>query len=1008
MIGNTILHYKIIDKLGEGGMGIVYKAEDTKLKREVAIKFLPNNFNVSAKDKEKLKLEAQIAAGFNHPNIATVFAIEEFGDDTFIVMEYVKGNELKDIIRNNPDRKLNFNDFLNYAIQITEGLNAAHKKGIIHRDIKSSNIMLSDDGRIRVMDFGLAHIHGDPLLTKKGSTPGTTAYMSPEQLRGEEVDLRADIWSLGIVFYEMLTGQPPFQGNFDQAIIYSILHEKPKSLKKINPEVPDELEQVVLSCLEKDRKKRIQSAEDLLTQLKALQSKTSVSGIRKFSPSRLKISRAGLVAATIIAAVLIMLAAFLPIKKIFNPENLPEIHSRLQKLVNDEKYFEAHLLAEEHKSLLENDSVFQQLSLIIYDTLSVTSDPEGAKVYLLRYNPHNTDSTGNGKLIGETPIKNLQIVRGDYLIIIEKSAEQKETSENELTFPFGKIEYIPVKRVASSYPIMKEFPVIVRGIKINAKLIEKDKLPENMVFVPGGNHKLMSSSVQQEKPLTLDNYFIDKYEVSNADFKKFIQAGGYLKEEYWKYKFKKNGKEIPWQEAMKLFIDRTNLNGPRSWVNQNYPAGKEKYPVTDITWYEAAAYAEFLGKSLPTVYQWEKAARNGVPNYHSTSMPWGLIYALDDISGRTNFNSNGTVPVDKFDFGISYYECYNVAGNVKEWCLNKSTDGFVYADGSYQDSNYVFGTFKSFDGFYSSPALGFRCVKNLPTSKSDQGSMMIDLNVQVPVYHPVDDSKMKSILKLYDYEKKPLNPKIIFTEENKYWVKEKVAFDSPFGDKILGYLFLPKKSEKPFQCILWNPHSGVYRYGYSSDWAAEKLFTENIKYGRALFVIIPKGTSERKWEFGEERTDKSSKLFHNRLIRWVIEQRIVLDYLESRSDIDSSRIAYITTANDYDGFIVPGVDNRFKCNIIIANGIYEEDQKILSAEINPVNFLSRYKAPTYMMHGKYDEAVYFSASVLPAYNLLSEPKKLEALNTTHVPPLAMRVPLINKWLDESLGKVKLK
>jgi serine/threonine protein kinase len=244
MIGRTILHYKIFEKLGEGGMGIVYKAEDTKLKREVAIKFLPKSFNVSEKDKQKLKTEAQIAAGLNHPNIATVYAIEESGDDTFIVMEYVQGSELKEVIRNSPQRKINLNDFLNYAIQIAEGVNAAHKKGIIHRDIKSSNIMLSDDGRIRVMDFGLAQIHGDPLVTKKGSTPGTTAYMSPEQLRGEEVDFRSEIWSLGIVLFEMLTGQQPFQGNFDQAIIYSILHEKPKSIKKINPNVSDELEQV--------------------------------------------------------------------------------------------------------------------------------------------------------------------------------------------------------------------------------------------------------------------------------------------------------------------------------------------------------------------------------------------------------------------------------------------------------------------------------------------------------------------------------------------------------------------------------------------------------------------------------------------------------------------------------------------------------------------------------------------------------------------------------------------
>lgn len=1008
MVGQIILHYRILEELGRGGMGIVYKAEDTKLKREVAIKFLPHTFNVNEKDKEKLKAEAQIAAGLNHPNIATVYAIEEFGDDTFIVMEYVKGIELKDIFKTHSGRKIKLSEIIDYAIQITEGINAAHKKGIIHRDIKSSNIMLSDDGRIRVMDFGLAHIHGDPNITKKGSTPGTTAYMSPEQLRGEEVDFRSDIWSLGIVLFEMLTGQTPFQGNFDQAIIYSVLHEKPKSLKKINPEIPDELEQIVLSCLEKDPKKRIQSAEELLAKLKAVKNQNVTSGSYKFSPSRLRISKAGLVVASIIASVLIVLAAFLPLKKIFNNENLPEIRERLQQLVNEEKYYEASLLAEENKSVLENDSVFKQLSLIIYDTLSVSSEPQGAKVYLLRYNPEKIDSVNKGELIGETPLKDFQIVRGDYLITLEKEAEPVKNTENELTFPFGRVEYVPVKRVASSYPIMKEFPVVVRGINISVELIEKDKLPENMVFVPGGNHKLMSSSVHQEKPVTLNDFFIDKHEVSNAEYKKFISAGGYLRKEFWKHKFIKQGKEITWQEAMKLFVDKTNLNGPRSWVNQNYPEGKEKYPVTDISWYEAAAYAEFLGKSLPTVYQWEKAARNGVPNYHSTSMPWGLIYPLDDISGRTNFNGNGTVPVDKYDFGISYYECYNTAGNVEEWCLNRSTDGYVYADGSYEDSNYVFGTFKSSDGFYSSPSLGFRCVKNVEGKNSDQGGMQINLAPHIPVYHPVDDSKFESIRKLYEYEKHPLNPKIILSEENEYWTKQKISFDSPFGDRVSGYLFLPKNAVQPYQCIIWNPHSGVYRYGYSADWAAEKLYAENIKYGRALFVIIPKGTPERKWEYGDEKTNKSSKLFRDRVIRWVIEQRILLDYLNSRSDIDASKIAYITTANDYDGFIVPGVDNRFKCNIIIANGIYEEDQKKLPAEINPVNFLPRYKAPTYVMHGKYDEAVYFSSSVIPAYNLLPEPKKLEALNTTHVPPLAMRVPLINKWLDEYLGRVRIK
>lgn len=1008
MIGQTILHYKILDKLGEGGMGIVYKAEDTKLKREVAIKFLPHSITVNEKDKLRLKTEAQIAAGLNHPNIATVFAIEDFGDDTFIVMEYVQGRELKELIKNSPNKKIRQSDFLNYAIQISEGLNTAHKKGIIHRDIKSTNIMLAEDGRIRIMDFGLAHIQGDPLITKKGSTPGTTAYMSPEQLRGEEADFRSDIWSLGIVLFEMLTGIPPFQGNFDQAIVYSILHEKPKSIKKLNPDVTDEIEQIVMQCLEKDRKKRIQSAEELLNRLKAIKGETSVSGIHKYGLSRVRFSKAGLTLALVIASVFIFLVVTLPIRKILSSDNLQEVDFKLQQLVNNEQYYEASQLAEEHRSVLENDSLFKELSLIIYDTLSVSSEPSGAKVYMIRYRPGHSDLNTKGELIGETPIKNFRVVRGDYLLTIEKTGERSSTSENQYSVPFEKVEYAPAQRIASSYPIMKEFPVPVRGIQINLKLIEKDKLPEDIVFVSGGNHKLVSSSIDFHKPVRLNDFYIDKYEVGNANYKKFISAGGYLNKKYWKYRFVKDGKEISWEDAMKLFVDRTNLPGPRSWINQNYPNGKEKYPVTDISWYEAAAYAEFLGKSLPTVYQWERAARNGVPNYHSVSMPWGWIYPLTNISDRTNFNSNGPEPVDKYKFGISYYGCYNVAGNVSEWCFNKSNDEFTYADGSYADSNYVFGTFKGAGGFYTSPTLGFRCVKNPDETNLDQGGMNLYLSPQIPVYHPVNDLKFKSIKKLFDYKKISFNPRVILTEENNNWIKQKISFDSPFSDKIIGYLFLPKNVAKPYQCILWNPHSGVYKYGFSADWAAEKLFSENIIYGRALFVLVPKGSPERKWELGEDNPDLSNPLFRDHVIRWVIEIRIALDYLASRSDIDLDKIAYITTANDYDGYIVPGMDNRFKCNILISNGIHQEDQKILPEEINPVNFLPRYKGITYIMNGKYDEVVYYSDSVLPAFNLLPEPKKIAALNTAHVPPLAMRVPLINKWLDESLGPINYK
>ena len=203
MIGKTISHYKILEKLGEGGMGVVYKAEDTELKREVAIKFLPPHIAKHGEERKRFRVEAQAAAALNHPNIATIHAIEEVDDEMFIIMEYIKGQELKDKIEAGP---LPIEDTLNLANQIAKGLQAAHTKGVVHRDIKSANIMLTDEGDVKIMDFGLAKVRGGPKLTQEQSTLGTASYMSPEQTRGEEVDHRTDIFSLGVLLYEMLTG----------------------------------------------------------------------------------------------------------------------------------------------------------------------------------------------------------------------------------------------------------------------------------------------------------------------------------------------------------------------------------------------------------------------------------------------------------------------------------------------------------------------------------------------------------------------------------------------------------------------------------------------------------------------------------------------------------------------------------------------------------------------------------------------------------------------------------
>ena len=267
MIGKKILHYKIIEKLGEGGMGVVYLAEDTKLKRQVAIKFLPPQLAANSEERERFTIEAQAAAALNHPNITQIYAIEESDDNMFITMEYIDGQELKSVVGAHRDVPLPMNKITDYAIQIANGLQAAHDKNIIHRDIKSSNIMITGNGQVKIMDFGLAKLTGSSDLTKTSSTLGTTAYMSPEQVRGEMVDKRSDLWSFGVVLYEMLSGDHPFKGNYEAAIIYEILNEQPPDINKIRQDLPSNIIQLLKDLLTKDCDQRMQDTSAILLQL---------------------------------------------------------------------------------------------------------------------------------------------------------------------------------------------------------------------------------------------------------------------------------------------------------------------------------------------------------------------------------------------------------------------------------------------------------------------------------------------------------------------------------------------------------------------------------------------------------------------------------------------------------------------------------------------------------------------------------------------------------------------
>jgi len=264
MIGQTVSHYKIVEKLGAGGMGEVYLAQDTRLDRKVAIKFLPLHLTKNKENVERFEREAKAAAALNHPNIVTIYEIAEEDDQTFIVMEYVDGDSLRTKI----DKGFSdIDEILNITKQICEGLEKAHKADIVHRDIKPENILINDEGLVKILDFGIVKLKGVSKFTQESRTLGTVHYMSPEQILGQEVDNRSDIWSLGILFYEMLTGELPFKGEYEPAVHYAILHEEPKILDKIESLSSPVVSAVIIKMINKERDQRYQNCTDIITDL---------------------------------------------------------------------------------------------------------------------------------------------------------------------------------------------------------------------------------------------------------------------------------------------------------------------------------------------------------------------------------------------------------------------------------------------------------------------------------------------------------------------------------------------------------------------------------------------------------------------------------------------------------------------------------------------------------------------------------------------------------------------
>jgi serine/threonine protein kinase/formylglycine-generating enzyme required for sulfatase activity/dienelactone hydrolase len=987
MIGRTLVHYEILEKIGAGGMGEVYRARDTKLNREVAVKILPAEMAESGERRARFKREASTIAALKHPNIVTIYSVEESDGIHFITMELVEGQTLAEAI---PETGLTLEKFLDVSIPLADALTSAHGQGVVHRDLKPANIMFDADGRVKILDFGLAKLTEEvssdgATVTSDGRTMagqmiGTLAYMSPEQAEGANVDHRSDIFSLGIVLYQMATGTQPFQGPTFVSTLSAILKDTPPPIVDRNQALPGALGDIIDRCLAKEPGKRFQSAGDLRNSLKEIQL-SAISGISGGPPASLGSTlRRPRILVPLVVAVLAVAAVGgwwgQRAQKVrwAREEALPDIQEILDANPSDSSVgnWKAFHLDRQASKYIPDDPRWAKLRASYSQPLTIYSDPPGARVFAKPYS--GIDAPWED--LGTTPIDSLTFVSG--IIGLKLEMEGYRTTEDIIWNRY--------------------FQTDNRGYMLQ----KKESLPEEMVLVsesgpqlyvgaaPAGVHM---PGVEHLPPVQLGDYLIDRYEVTNRQFQEFVDAGGYELPEYWQAPFIEEGQELTWEQAVARFRDRTGRAGPATWEVGSFPEGLGDYPVSGISWFEALAYAAFAGKSLPTIYHWDRVA-----------FTWASseIVPFSNLAGSEVWATGGPRARNR-------YGAFDLGGNVREWCLNPDNRGgrFVLG-GGWNDPAYAFN-----DAFAQSPwdrseTNGVRCIKYLETSVTDIAlAGEIELPFRDFAAEPkVSEETFALYLNQFRYDPTPLNAVVEEVREEEFYTREKIVFDAAYGgESMMAYLFVPRNAEPPYQTVVYFPGSGSI-HSRSSENLGLRRTDYVVKSGRAFLWPVYKSTYERGDGLVSDYPDETNN-WKEHIIMWGKDLKRSIDYLETREDIDAERLAFMGVSwGAAMGPIMMAVEPRFKAGVVVVAGL--NFQKALP-EVDELHYLQRVRIPVLMLNGKYDFFFPYETSQVPYFELLGtkpEEKKLVVHEAGHSFPRTERARETLEWLDRYLGEVR--
>jgi serine/threonine protein kinase/formylglycine-generating enzyme required for sulfatase activity/dienelactone hydrolase len=1015
--------FRLERRLGCGGMGVVYQAMQLSLHRRVALKVLPLGLAAGPSAVERFHREARAAAKLHHPNIVTIFAEGAERNVCYFAMEMIDGENLDHIIADlrraraqrrggtvsepgaapgaEPDNQAEgatnlpcvlrdctcsheyFRAIARLIAEVAEALSYAHSQGVIHRDVKPSNLMLSGNGRLILLDFGIARICEERGTTLTGAFVGTPRYMSPEQIAGgqEKPDHRSDVYSLGVTLYELLTLESPFEGDTQHQVIGQILSKEPRRPRQIDRHIPTDLETICGKAMAKEASRRYRTAGELADDLRryldghVIRAKRPgvTRGLIKFvrrHPATVALGTA--------AAILGVLAASIAWTHYSTRWAQQYAMAEIDRLIGQNEFYAASLLAEKAQRYIPDDPLLHSRWPQMSRECTITTDPPGARVYLSPYG----DRRPAWKYLGLSPVRQARIPYGTFRWRLERAG------------------FLPVEVVRSNkVPSPSADPADSSAGRIDFALNREGSMPADMVWIPPATLD-QSSLFHGER--TIPNapaFLIDKYEVTNRQYKEFLDSGGYENEAFWQEPFVKDGRRVAWSQAREEFRDETGVFGPSTWRNGTYRRWQANYPVGGISWYEAAAYARFREKALPTIFHWTFAARADDEPYRITAL--------------SNF-SDGPARVGACT-GMGRFGLYDAAGNVREWCYNAlagTADVRCLLGGAWGEYDTAFINGAAHSPWNRDRTNGVRCVKYL------EGRETVPLLAFEPVkcqfrdftkFKPASDEVFSSYIDTYRYDLTALNARVEGTDEDLgYCRRERITFDATYAnERVTAYLHLPYGVKEPYQAVVWYP-SGIARF---SPWD-QRAYTHElvciIRSGRAVIVPIYKGTYERDPERPLFPPDRIQS--RNLYIQRSQDMRRAIDYLQTRKDIDIGKLAFAGLAwGGQMGPVMIAVEERFKTGILLLGGICACKRHPAS---DPANFAPHVTIPILMVNGRDDSLFPVETAQKPLFDLLGTPaehKKHVLFPGEHSIPPEYRKQYhkeIVDWLDKYLGPIQ--